>query len=97
MIWDQWIDSSKHKKFLHFLSFKQYLHDSNCSPFSGSITSDLRQYLNTRFPKGGVDHDLQNTIRDNLYLRTVPVTTRYIEMFQDISLLPSITLWANSI
>jgi Guanylate kinase len=23
-----------------------------------------------------VDHDLQNTIRDNLYLRTVPVTTR---------------------
>merc|ERR1719357_1753918 len=42
----------------------------------GSITSDLRQYLNTRFPKGGDDHDLQNTIRDNLYLRTVPVTTR---------------------
>ena len=45
---------------------------------SGSITSDLRQYLNTRFPKGGVDHDLQNTIRDNLYLRTVPVTTRWV-------------------
>ena len=44
--------------------------------FSGAITSDLRQYLNTRFPKGGVDHELQNTIRDNLYLRTVPVTTR---------------------
>ena len=44
--------------------------------FPGSITSDLRQYLNTRFPKGGVDHDLQNTIRDNLYARTVPVTTR---------------------
>ena len=48
------------------------------SYFSGSITSDLRQYLNTRFPKGGVDHDLQNTIRDNLYLRTVPVTTRSV-------------------
>jgi atrophin-1 interacting protein 1/endothelial cell adhesion protein len=44
--------------------------------FSGAITTDLRQYLNTRFPKGGVDHELQNTIRDNLYLRTVPVTTR---------------------
>ena len=43
---------------------------------SGAITTDLRQYLNTRFPKGGVDHELQNTIRDNLYLRTVPVTTR---------------------
>ena len=90
MIWDQWIDSSKYKKFLHFLSFKQCLHDSNWSHFSGSITSDLRQYLNTRFPKGGVDHDLQNTIRDNLYLRTVPVTTRYIEMFRDISFLPSV-------
>ena len=23
-----------------------------------------------------MDHELQNTIRDNLYLRTVPVTTR---------------------
>ncbi|XP_059092122.1 membrane-associated guanylate kinase, WW and PDZ domain-containing protein 2-like isoform X8 [Tigriopus californicus] len=41
-----------------------------------AITTDLRQYLNARFPKGGVDHELQNTIRDNLYLRTVPVTTR---------------------
>ena len=30
---------------------------------SGSINSDIRKYLNTRFPKGGVDHDLQNTIR----------------------------------
>lgn len=43
---------------------------------AGAITTDLRQYLNARFPKGGVDHELQNTIRDNLYLRTVPVTTR---------------------
>lgn len=32
--------------------------------------------MNTRFQKGSIDHDLQNTIRDNLYLRTVPVTTR---------------------
>ncbi|XP_046407322.1 membrane-associated guanylate kinase, WW and PDZ domain-containing protein 2-like isoform X5 [Ischnura elegans] len=43
---------------------------------SGTITKDLRQFLNTRFQKGSIDHDLQNTIRDNLYLRTVPVTTR---------------------
>ncbi|XP_066948229.1 membrane-associated guanylate kinase, WW and PDZ domain-containing protein 1-like isoform X7 [Macrobrachium rosenbergii] len=42
----------------------------------GSLTRDLRQYLNTRFQKGSVDHELQNTIRDNVYLRTVPVTTR---------------------
>lgn len=40
------------------------------------MTKDLRQYLNTRFLKGSADHDLQNTIRDNLYLRTVPCTTR---------------------
>ncbi|KAF0314317.1 Membrane-associated guanylate kinase, WW and PDZ domain-containing protein 2 [Amphibalanus amphitrite] len=43
---------------------------------TGSLTRDLRTYLNTRFQKGSVDHELQNTIRDNLYLRTVPVTTR---------------------
>ncbi|XP_023222046.1 membrane-associated guanylate kinase, WW and PDZ domain-containing protein 2-like isoform X3 [Centruroides sculpturatus] len=43
---------------------------------SGCLTKDLRQYLNTRFQKGSIDHDLQNTIRDNLYLRTVPCTTR---------------------
>ncbi|XP_021927239.1 membrane-associated guanylate kinase, WW and PDZ domain-containing protein 2-like isoform X3 [Zootermopsis nevadensis] len=43
---------------------------------SSAVTKDLRQFLNARFQKGSVDHDLQNTIRDNLYLRTVPVTTR---------------------
>ncbi|XP_063219492.1 membrane-associated guanylate kinase, WW and PDZ domain-containing protein 1 isoform X3 [Bacillus rossius redtenbacheri] len=43
---------------------------------SGSVSKNLRQFLNTRFQKGSADHDLQNTIRDNLYLRTVPVTTR---------------------
>lgn len=48
----------------------------SCVLFLGLITRDLRLFLNTRFQKGSVDHDLQNTIRDNLYLRTVPVTTR---------------------
>ncbi|XP_064633877.1 membrane-associated guanylate kinase, WW and PDZ domain-containing protein 2-like isoform X4 [Lineus longissimus] len=42
----------------------------------GLLPKDLRQYLNTRFQKGSVDHDLQQTIRDNLYMRTVPCTTR---------------------
>ncbi|KAK6634564.1 hypothetical protein RUM43_011965 [Polyplax serrata] len=42
----------------------------------GHITKDLREFLNTRFQKGSDNHDLQNIIRDNLYLRTVPVTTR---------------------
>ncbi|XP_052260917.1 membrane-associated guanylate kinase, WW and PDZ domain-containing protein 2-like isoform X4 [Dreissena polymorpha] len=43
---------------------------------SGQLPRDLRQYLGSRFPKGSIDHDLQQTIRDNLYLRTVPCTTR---------------------
>ncbi|CAM9365450.1 unnamed protein product [Lampetra fluviatilis] len=42
----------------------------------GALTKDLRLYLNQRFQKGSVDHELQQTIRDNLYLRTVPCTTR---------------------
>ncbi|CAH1783197.1 unnamed protein product [Owenia fusiformis] len=42
----------------------------------GFLTRDLRTYLNTRFQKSSVDHDLQQTIRDNLYTRTVPCTTR---------------------
>ena len=41
-----------------------------CIP--GLLPKDLRQYLASRFPKGSIDHDLQQTIRDNLYLRTVP-------------------------
>uniref|UniRef100_A0A0P5MJT4 Membrane-associated guanylate kinase, WW and PDZ domain-containing protein n=1 Tax=Daphnia magna TaxID=35525 RepID=A0A0P5MJT4_9CRUS len=46
------------------------------APLTGGLTKDLREYLTTRFAKGSVDHELQTTIRDNLYLRTVPVTTR---------------------
>lgn len=36
----------------------------------------MHQLLSLRFEKGSVDHKLQNIVRDNLYLRTVPVTTR---------------------
>ncbi|XP_060548632.1 membrane-associated guanylate kinase, WW and PDZ domain-containing protein 2-like [Pantherophis guttatus] len=42
----------------------------------GVVDKDLRHYLNLRFQKGSVDHELQQIIRDNLYLRTVPCTTR---------------------
>ncbi|GFY73103.1 membrane-associated guanylate kinase, WW and PDZ domain-containing protein 1 [Trichonephila inaurata madagascariensis] len=42
----------------------------------GFLGKDLRQHLNTRFPKNSPDCELQNTVRDNLYLRTVPCTTR---------------------
>jgi guanylate kinase len=36
----------------------------------------LRTYLDERFQKGSVDYDLQQTIRENVYMRTVPCTTR---------------------
>jgi hypothetical protein len=49
----------------------------------GSINStllllplELRAYLDERFQKGSVDYDLQQTIRENVYMRTVPCTTR---------------------
>ncbi|XP_050413169.2 membrane-associated guanylate kinase, WW and PDZ domain-containing protein 2 isoform X3 [Patella vulgata] len=42
----------------------------------GLLPRELRQFLTARFQKGSVDHDLQQTIRDNLYMRTVPCTTR---------------------
>ncbi|XP_056280375.1 membrane-associated guanylate kinase, WW and PDZ domain-containing protein 2a isoform X3 [Pseudoliparis swirei] len=47
-----------------------------CVKQGGVIDKDLHHYLNLRFQKGSVDHELQQTIRDNLYLRTVPCTTR---------------------
>ncbi|KAK6995209.1 Membrane-associated guanylate kinase WW and PDZ domain-containing protein 2, partial [Biomphalaria glabrata] len=41
-----------------------------------SLPKELGAFLITRFQKGSVDHDLQQIIRDNLYMRTVPCTTR---------------------
>ncbi|XP_032239882.2 membrane-associated guanylate kinase, WW and PDZ domain-containing protein 1 isoform X2 [Nematostella vectensis] len=40
------------------------------------ITKDLRQFLAGRFDSDSVDSALQLTIRENLYRRTVPCTTR---------------------
>ncbi|XDV35401.1 hypothetical protein PO909_005358 [Leuciscus waleckii] len=36
------------------------------------LNSDLRHYLSLQFQKGSIDHKLQQVIRDNLYLRTIP-------------------------
>uniref|UniRef100_A0A8C0F7W8 Membrane associated guanylate kinase, WW and PDZ domain containing 1 n=1 Tax=Bubo bubo TaxID=30461 RepID=A0A8C0F7W8_BUBBB len=44
--------------------------------FRSRLNKDLRHYLNQRFQKGSPDHDLQQTIRDNLYRHAVPCTTR---------------------
>lgn len=46
------------------------------SSSSFGLPIDLREYLSRRFVRGSVDHDLQTTIRDNVYLRTIPCTTR---------------------
>lgn len=46
------------------------------SSSSFGLPIDLREYLSRRFVRGSVDHDLQATIRDNVYLRTIPCTTR---------------------
>ncbi|XP_039184655.1 membrane-associated guanylate kinase, WW and PDZ domain-containing protein 1 isoform X12 [Crotalus tigris] len=40
------------------------------------LNKDLRHFLNQRFQKGSPDHELQQTIRDNLYRHAVPCTTR---------------------
>ena len=40
------------------------------------IMKELRRYLSIKTDKGSVDNDLQNMVRDNLYLRTLPCTTR---------------------
>ncbi|KAM5231391.1 membrane-associated guanylate kinase, WW and PDZ domain-containing protein 1 isoform 40-T40 [Hipposideros larvatus] len=42
----------------------------------GKLTKDLRHFLSQRFQKGSPDHELQQTIRDNLYRHAVPCTTR---------------------
>ncbi|GCB73523.1 hypothetical protein scyTo_0002603 [Scyliorhinus torazame] len=40
------------------------------------LNKDLRHYLSQRFQKGSPDHELQQTIRDNLYRHAMPCTTR---------------------
>uniref|UniRef100_A0A3P9KL29 Membrane-associated guanylate kinase, WW and PDZ domain-containing protein 1 n=1 Tax=Oryzias latipes TaxID=8090 RepID=A0A3P9KL29_ORYLA len=40
------------------------------------LNKDLKTYLSQRFQKSSADHELQQTIRDNLYRHAVPCTTR---------------------
>uniref|UniRef100_A0A4W5JK38 Membrane associated guanylate kinase, WW and PDZ domain containing 1 n=1 Tax=Hucho hucho TaxID=62062 RepID=A0A4W5JK38_9TELE len=40
------------------------------------LNKDLKHYLSLRFQKSSPDHDLQQTIRANLYHHAVPCTTR---------------------
>ncbi|RWS25753.1 Membrane-associated guanylate kinase: WW and PDZ domain-containing protein 2-like protein, partial [Leptotrombidium deliense] len=54
------------------------LHDIKAVSSSSSfgLPIDLREYLSRRFVRGSIDQDLQATIRDNVYFRTIPCTTR---------------------
>uniref|UniRef100_A0A8C7SNB2 Membrane associated guanylate kinase, WW and PDZ domain containing 1a n=1 Tax=Oncorhynchus mykiss TaxID=8022 RepID=A0A8C7SNB2_ONCMY len=40
------------------------------------LNKDLKHYLSLKFQKYSLDHELQQTIRDNLYRNAVPCTTR---------------------
>ncbi len=61
-----------------------------CLGSGGVVDKDLRHYLNLRFSKGSVDHDHQQIIRDNLYLRTIPCEST---SFFSLSLIFSVSLF----
>lgn len=46
------------------------------SSSSFGLTIDLKEFLSKRFVRASIDHELQSTIRDNIYMRTVPFSTR---------------------
>ena len=43
---------------------------------TNGLKKDLKKYLSQRFDRESIDFNLQALIRDNLYLRTLPCTTR---------------------
>uniref|UniRef100_UPI00398F33D3 membrane-associated guanylate kinase, WW and PDZ domain-containing protein 1-like n=1 Tax=Pristiophorus japonicus TaxID=55135 RepID=UPI00398F33D3 len=45
-------------------------------PQGSQLNCDLRHFLKQSFSKGSADFDLQERIRQNLYIRAVPCTTR---------------------
>ncbi|XP_058844583.1 membrane-associated guanylate kinase, WW and PDZ domain-containing protein 1-like isoform X5 [Acipenser ruthenus] len=47
-----------------------------CVRQGSRLNKDLKHYLSLRFQKSSQDHELQQTIRDNLYRHAVPCTTR---------------------
>lgn len=77
LIWDQYLVSWNRRPIISLekapTRWKQTVTSVFlCLCLGGVVDKDLRHYLNLRFSKGSVDHDHQQIIRDNLYLRTVP-------------------------
>ena len=59
------------------------------SPMTGNkLNKDLKHYLSLRFQKSSPDHELQQTIRDNLYRHAVPCES--LNLFQLVLSLPGI-------
>jgi len=52
------------------------VYSTESNHFSYSLPIELRTFLDERFQKGSIDYELQQTIRENVYMRTVPCTTR---------------------
>ena len=62
---------------LSLIRTKQYHYIKAVSSSSSfDLPIDLKDYLSRRFARGSIDHELQSIIRDNVYVRTVPCTTR---------------------
>ena len=62
-------DELVNSKQFHLLSAVQTKH-------SHGLTHDLKSFLNQSFPKNSSDKSLQDLVRENIYKRTVPCTTR---------------------
>lgn len=56
-------------KSIHLLSAVQ-------TRYSCGLTIDLKQFLSCSFSKNSMDKDLQDLIRENIYRKTIPCTTR---------------------
>lgn len=63
-------------EFVELIDSKQFHLRAVQTKHSRGLTLDLKLYLNLSFPKNSEDKQLQNLIRENIYRRTIPCTTR---------------------
>lgn len=84
-----WI-STWNKSFFpsNYTKFTQYY----CVSPGKVLNTDLRHYLSLQFQKGSLDHKLQQVIRDNLYLRTIPCEYTHIHTADPLILL-NVLVW----
>lgn len=63
-------------EFVELIDSKQFHLRAVQTKHSHGLTIDLKNYLNLSFPKNSEDKQLQNLIRENIYRRTIPCTSR---------------------